>query len=899
MTALFWLLALLAATYTHAKNEQLLRRRQAAVEWISPEKSDDNDVFFRASDYGAHQDYSKVEHIDHSCQKDFKTCNLSTHVDSCDVDTACATACVPQFCRLPSHHYKNHFQQERFVKQGTVCGYMSYVQGHALGRNAVEVCCQVRNDGRGGGGDDLTTSPSCSTCDSCAFPQRVNDVCCKEALEFRPEDETGRDGTYRPHCEENEDCCKCGPASFVCIPKGTECNVDQCGDTTTFVVKSTDSTMGITSSGGDASSTLKITVVTSKSTSTEATTTTTERTSTTVAPTKPATISTPKSSTNTDTTSTTSGDPCMPNPCLLNGFCYPEDGGGFSCRLPPSSNEPTQESIDAVGTSSTEDTTTTLEKTVGDDAVTTTDATILAPIDAVDQTADPLDTVDPTSSPVEPTSSPVEPTSPPVDPTESPSGPPTERPSASPTTSPTSSPTETPTASPTVSPTASPTENPTGSPTESPTESPSVSPTESPTILPTASPTASPTDVPTSSPTASPTGAPTSSPTASPVEPTSAPVDPTKAPFDPTTAPVPTCEPNPCRNEGRCVEESDSYTCECLEGFSGSDCEITNVPSEPNPCLNGGVNTGEGDTVMCDCPEGYSGENCEIVLPCEPNPCRNGGECKSVGDANEQQFECDCANGFSGPTCSTCLSTQLDYILVGDTNVFGGHGITDLGNQLDCLDDDSGYNPNNVQLLNELADFDVEECLGMGDKILIDHRYSQMDFGGVTNMTTRRKESYARGIQSALPAGSTDINPSSTENAFNLTQQSLEPYKTVVLYSPVGMTTEEQEALYNFMVAGGRVIILAEGAPSNTCAGQVNRMIDRVWRGNALFGGLRQNIVGIDGGITTDNDPRVSAKQRICVSDGRNIDTRQTGVVLANYVNTMEAVIVGDNVGVR
>ena len=32
------------------------------------------------------------------------------------------------------------------------------------------------------------------------------------------------------------------------------------------------------------------------------------------------------------------------------------------------------------------------------------------------------------------------------------------------------------------------------------------------------------------------------------------------------------CSPNPCQNEGVCVDEINSFTCNCQNGFTGSTC---------------------------------------------------------------------------------------------------------------------------------------------------------------------------------------------------------------------------------------------------------------------------------------------------------------------------------------
>ena len=35
------------------------------------------------------------------------------------------------------------------------------------------------------------------------------------------------------------------------------------------------------------------------------------------------------------------------------------------------------------------------------------------------------------------------------------------------------------------------------------------------------------------------------------------------------------CDPNPCQNEGTCVDGIDSYTCTCVAGYTGINCETS------------------------------------------------------------------------------------------------------------------------------------------------------------------------------------------------------------------------------------------------------------------------------------------------------------------------------------
>ena len=35
------------------------------------------------------------------------------------------------------------------------------------------------------------------------------------------------------------------------------------------------------------------------------------------------------------------------------------------------------------------------------------------------------------------------------------------------------------------------------------------------------------------------------------------------------------CESSPCKNGGTCIDGVDLYTCQCLAGYSGDDCETS------------------------------------------------------------------------------------------------------------------------------------------------------------------------------------------------------------------------------------------------------------------------------------------------------------------------------------
>uniref|UniRef100_A0A8C6ZXQ7 Coagulation factor X n=1 Tax=Neovison vison TaxID=452646 RepID=A0A8C6ZXQ7_NEOVI len=77
------------------------------------------------------------------------------------------------------------------------------------------------------------------------------------------------------------------------------------------------------------------------------------------------------------------------------------------------------------------------------------------------------------------------------------------------------------------------------------------------------------------------------------------------------------CESSPCQNEGRCKDGLGEYTCACLEGYEGKNCELCDVD-------NGGCEQfcrEEQSSVVCSCASGYvladNGKSCNHPhVPC-------------------------------------------------------------------------------------------------------------------------------------------------------------------------------------------------------------------------------------------------------------------------------------------
>ncbi|CAB3249637.1 unnamed protein product [Arctia plantaginis] len=128
----------------------------------------------------------------------------------------------------------------------------------------------------------------------------------------------------------------------------------------------------------------------------------------------------------------------------------------------------------------------------------------------------------------------------------------------------------------------------------------------------------------------------------------------------------------PCVNAASCNNTLGGYTCSCLAGWTGRDCE-TNVDDCTGQCLNGATCIDLVDDFHCACAAGYAGRTCaRDVDDCAPRPCRHGGECVDLLN----DYRCICPVGFSGTNCeddrdhcagapcgngAACYTAQSDY----------------------------------------------------------------------------------------------------------------------------------------------------------------------------------------------------------------------------------------------
>ncbi|XP_053377681.1 neurogenic locus notch homolog protein 1-like isoform X15 [Mercenaria mercenaria] len=148
------------------------------------------------------------------------------------------------------------------------------------------------------------------------------------------------------------------------------------------------------------------------------------------------------------------------------------------------------------------------------------------------------------------------------------------------------------------------------------------------------------------------------------------------------------CSSSPCQNGGNCTDLFNAYSCECLKGFTGSSCETNIDECSSNPCQNGGVCLDQVNMYQCECSAGYEGKHCEMDIDeCQSNPCQNDGSCTD----HVNGYTCQCVPGYFGTNCSIdindCESNPCQN---------GGSCVDEVNGRLcNCI---AGYNGVNCEL---------------------------------------------------------------------------------------------------------------------------------------------------------------------------------------------------------
>nr|XP_049698738.1 protein crumbs [Helicoverpa armigera] len=163
------------------------------------------------------------------------------------------------------------------------------------------------------------------------------------------------------------------------------------------------------------------------------------------------------------------------------------------------------------------------------------------------------------------------------------------------------------------------------------------------------------------------------------------------------------CYNEPCMRHGTCISRHDRYECHCTARYTGNNCEVdAGDPCEPGPCQNGGrcVEDTRGD-YTCDCPANYHGTYCELEVSLDPQcvagPCRNNGSCSVPPGADS--YVCDCPPGYTGRNCET----DIDECATSPSACLNGGVCQDAVNNFTCDCTGTGYTGARCEL-------NVNEC---------------------------------------------------------------------------------------------------------------------------------------------------------------------------------------------
>ncbi|KAK3091097.1 hypothetical protein FSP39_017083 [Pinctada imbricata] len=109
------------------------------------------------------------------------------------------------------------------------------------------------------------------------------------------------------------------------------------------------------------------------------------------------------------------------------------------------------------------------------------------------------------------------------------------------------------------------------------------------------------------------------------------------------------CASMPCGMNGQCMDMVNSYDCQCNSGFTGTNCE-TNIDDCPGSCdlTNTDRREDRVNECRCICKPGYTGVNCtDTVDECMSYPCQHGATCID----GDNDYTCNCTEGWDGKNC--------------------------------------------------------------------------------------------------------------------------------------------------------------------------------------------------------------------------------------------------------
>lgn len=191
------------------------------------------------------------------------------------------------------------------------------------------------------------------------------------------------------------------------------------------------------------------------------------------------------------------------------------------------------------------------------------------------------------------------------------------------------------------------------------------------------------------------------------------------------------CNPNPCKNGGKCLTlKYLDYKCDCIDGASGKNCEITD-PCFKNPCEWPGSTCIRKQLIIgmtvsykydCICPEADSHKRvCQnsAIGACKNHKCKNNGHCALCPDATGnldscsqhdiiQGYRCICPFGHNGIYCEK-EGNVCDYNLCQKNSTCEVEKNNPLNYKCNCK---PGYTGKLCRLLTDLCTFKGNSLCG-------------------------------------------------------------------------------------------------------------------------------------------------------------------------------------------
>ncbi|XP_052224816.1 CUB and sushi domain-containing protein 3-like [Dreissena polymorpha] len=128
------------------------------------------------------------------------------------------------------------------------------------------------------------------------------------------------------------------------------------------------------------------------------------------------------------------------------------------------------------------------------------------------------------------------------------------------------------------------------------------------------------------------------------------------------------CSPNPCQNGATCAHSINNYTCTCVAGYTGRNCQTEIYECSPSPCLNGGLCSNEINKYTCTCTSGYTGINCRPAVlgdDCNVRPV----VCSNILNSQCSGGSCQCLTGYEKTGEATCSMKDCKSLGLVDNGI--------------------------------------------------------------------------------------------------------------------------------------------------------------------------------------------------------------------------------------